>query len=49
MEMTLNQIAELVLIPAAKVLTREQRREMTFESLMRLLHSPVGALKIAGK
>jgi hypothetical protein len=45
MELTLNQIADVVLIPAAKQLTPEQRREMTFESLMARLRVPVGARK----
>ncbi len=45
MELTLNQIADVVLIPAAKQLTPEQRRTMTFEAAMKLVRTPVGGLK----
>lgn len=45
--MTLDQIAERILLPARRSLTPEQRKLFTHESVMVLARSPVGGLGAA--
>jgi hypothetical protein len=46
--LTLDQIAERILLPAYQRLTPEQRKTITFDSVMRLARTPVGGLKTKG-